>query len=120
MSQRLHAGMIERANPRAISPQPILRPVPDPVESPDGPMNEVDLPDVVTRVTRLHGAQQESPQRERSGTGSRLRIGLTVRVSPETRAVLERMRQEKGQTFQTILHEAVTRHLDRVTHLQAV
>lgn len=120
MSQRLHAGMIERAMPRAVTPNPILRPVPDPVEGPEGPMNEVDLPDVVTRVTPLHGAQPKDPKRELSSTGSRLRISLTVRVSPETRAMLERMRQEKGQTFQNILHEAVTRHLDRVSHLQAV
>lgn len=41
----------------------------------------------------------------------RRRFALTVRVSPSTRKVLEQVRESSGKTFQKILHDALTDHL---------
>ena len=104
MPPSLHAGLIERARPRAHVPS----------ERVPGPVVELYTPPIVPSV--LEPVRRiEVPSRPALGVTERprRRFGLTVRVHAETRAVLDRMRSETGQTFQQILTRAVTRYLDK-------
>ena len=104
MAPSLHAGLIERARPRALAPSGrelgsvVELYVPTPPSSVLEPVRPATIPN-----RPVLGAT-ERPRR---------RFGLTVRVQAETRAALDRMRTDTGQTFQQILTRAVIRYLDK-------
>lgn len=112
MPPSLHAGLIERGRPRPVASRPaavlrseempealsVLKPVKPLVPK---PVASAPKPVLVPNTIRM------------PGLGRRRRFGLTVRVSPQTREMLDHLRDETGQTFQQILHSAVTGHLDR-------
>lgn len=104
MPPSLHAGLIERARPRAALQ--IVREIDQVVEP--RPSNALLAALTPVRPKRPPQETMEVLQHER-----RSRFGLTVRVYAETRCALERLRAETGDTFQQILHRAVLDHIDR-------
>lgn len=120
MPPSLHAGLIERGRARSVAPGPVpvLRteemPEPLAVLTPVKPRT----PRLVASEAVVASGPTFDPVRVPStvrmpGLGRRRRFGLTVRVSPETREILDQLREETGQTFQQILNCAVTGYLER-------
>lgn len=97
MSPSLHAGLIARARPVRMPRPDMLSPA-------------VPLP-LAEALCPVKPARTIAADRPRASYLGKRRFGLTVRVSHETREVLEHLREQTGQTFQHILHDAVTSHL---------
>ena len=116
MPPSLHAGLIERGRPRSTAPS--LAPRPAPVLRADEMPEPLSVLTPVKPLAPKPVATAPKPVLvpntiRMPGLGRRRRFGLTVRVSPETREMLDHLRDETGQTFQQILHSAVTGHLER-------
>lgn len=120
MPPSLHAGLIERGRPRSAAPSvaPAAVPRPQPVLRADEMTEPLSVLTPVKPMTPKPVACAPQPVLvpntiRMPGLGRRRRFGLTVRVSPETREMLDHLRDKTGQTFQQILHTAVTGHLKR-------
>lgn len=100
----LTSGLIERARPRGVVD-----------------LNEARLfgvkrgtgPSPAARAMSEPGPRLADRPVNGSGLSSRKRYGLTVRVEPELFARLRIARAARGETTQSILHQALQDHLDR-------
>ena len=99
----LHAGLIERTPPRPTAQWAL-----SPRSASAHPMDLASLPELQPVKPPRSTVTLVPPPKALK----RRRFGLTVRVAPETREVLEELRARTGQTFQQILHRAVTEHLN--------
>lgn len=139
MPPSLHAGLIERLRRPGVSPLARRSAAPlNEVDLPEGlvrvkpvravvvpaapveqtaPATLAEKPQAVTKaapvahlvpVEQVPAAANSTPTPQQP---KRRRFALTVRVSPETRKILEQVRESSGKTFQKILHDALMDHL---------